>query len=91
MRAAVDRGEPVTEFWTPMTAIINTRSAHGVLGMDELRIALDGAMPKCTRGQDPRVAAASWKVCVGGFHPRSHVTCISRPRVRPITTRTGID
>lgn len=44
-----------------MMAIINTRSAHGVLGMDELHIALDGAMPKA-RGQDPRVAAASWKV-----------------------------
>jgi hypothetical protein len=47
VRAAVDRGEPVTEILTPVTAIINTRSVHGVLGMDELRIALSGAMPKC--------------------------------------------
>jgi hypothetical protein len=47
VRAAVDRGEPVTDILTPVMAIINTRSAHGVLGMDELRIALNGAMPKC--------------------------------------------
>jgi hypothetical protein len=46
-RAAVNRGEPVTDVLTPLMAVINTRSAHGVLGMDELRIALGGAMPKC--------------------------------------------
>jgi hypothetical protein len=47
VRAAVDSAEPVTDVWTPVMAIINTRSAHGVLGMDELRIALDHALPEC--------------------------------------------
>ena len=47
VRAAVDGVEPVTDVWTPVMAIINTRSAHGVLGMDELRITLDHALPKC--------------------------------------------
>jgi hypothetical protein len=38
----------VTDIVAPVTTIINTRSAHGVLGMDELRIALNHPMPKCT-------------------------------------------
>jgi hypothetical protein len=47
-RAAIDRAEPVTDILTPVTTIINTRSAHGALGMDELRIALTHPTPKCT-------------------------------------------
>jgi hypothetical protein len=47
-RTAVNRREPVTDILTPVMAIINTRSAHGVLGMDELRITLNHPTPKCT-------------------------------------------
>jgi hypothetical protein len=86
VRAAVDRGEPVTEILTPVTAIINTRSVHGVLGMDELRIALSGAMPKCDlhvvkvrvwpqllgKSDGSRAVSMSW-----WLSPPSNLTCIS--------------
>jgi hypothetical protein len=46
-RAAINGAEPVTDLLAPVMTIINTRSAHGVLGMDELRIALNHPTPKC--------------------------------------------
>jgi hypothetical protein len=46
-RAAVDGTEPFTDIVTPVTTIANTRTAHGILGIDELRSALRGAIPGC--------------------------------------------
>jgi hypothetical protein len=72
-RAAVNGAEPVTDIVTPVMAIINTRSAHGVLGMDELRIMLNHPAPKCTvetkvrvwpqldgKSQEARAVSMSW-------------------------------
>jgi hypothetical protein len=47
LRAAVNRREPVTDILTPVVTIIDTRSAHGVLGIDELRIALKHELSNC--------------------------------------------
>jgi hypothetical protein len=98
VRAAVDRGEPVTEILTPVTATINTRSAQGALGIDELRTALSGAVPKCDlhvvkvrmwpqllgKSDGSRAVSTSWRLS-----PPSNVTCISRPRVRPTKNQNG--
>jgi hypothetical protein len=46
-RAAVSGSEPVTDIVTPLTTIANTRTAHGILGVDELTSALRDKMPDC--------------------------------------------
>jgi hypothetical protein len=46
-RAAVDGAEPVTDIVTPVITVANTRTAHGILGVDELSIALREAIPGC--------------------------------------------
>ena len=46
-RAAVSGSEPVTDIVTPLTTIANTRTAHGILGVDELTSALREKMPGC--------------------------------------------
>jgi hypothetical protein len=46
-RAAVDGSEPVTDLVTPMTTVANTRTAHGLLGVDQLRSSLRVALPGC--------------------------------------------
>jgi hypothetical protein len=46
-RAAVDGNEPVTDLVTPVTTVANTRTAHGILGVDQLHSSLRGAMPGC--------------------------------------------
>jgi hypothetical protein len=46
-RAAVDGAEPVTDIVAPVITVVNTRTAHGILGVDELSIALREAIPGC--------------------------------------------
>jgi len=46
-RAAVNGSEPLTDIVTPVTTVANTRSAHGILDVDELRSSLREAMPEC--------------------------------------------
>jgi hypothetical protein len=46
-RASVNRSEPVTDIVTPVTTVANARTAHGILGVDQLRSSLRGAMPAC--------------------------------------------
>jgi hypothetical protein len=46
-RAAVDGSEPVTDVVTPVMTVVNARTAHGTLGVDQLRSALRGATPGC--------------------------------------------
>jgi hypothetical protein len=46
-RAAVDGAEPLTDIVTPIITAANTRTAHGILGVDELGSALREAMPGC--------------------------------------------
>ncbi len=46
-RAAVDGAEPLTDIVTPIITAANTRTAHGILGVDELGSALRQAMPGC--------------------------------------------
>jgi hypothetical protein len=46
-RAAVNGAEPVTDIVAPFVTVANTRTAHGILGVDELSIALRDAMPDC--------------------------------------------
>jgi hypothetical protein len=46
-RAAVNGAEPVTDIVAPVITVANTRTAHGILGVDELSIALRDAMPDC--------------------------------------------
>jgi hypothetical protein len=46
-RGAVDGAEPITDIVTPLVTVANTRTAHGILGVDELSIALREAMPGC--------------------------------------------
>ena len=48
VRANVDGNEAVTDIVTPLTTVINTRTAHGILGVDELRTTLRDAMSNCT-------------------------------------------
>jgi hypothetical protein len=47
VRAAVDGNEAVTDIVTPLTTVINTRTAHGILGVDQLRTTLRDAMSNC--------------------------------------------
>jgi hypothetical protein len=46
-RAAVDGSEPVTDLVTPLMTVANARTAHGILGVDQLRSSLAGALPGC--------------------------------------------
>jgi hypothetical protein len=46
-RAAVNGNEPVSDIVTPVTTIANTRTARGILDVDELRSSLREAMPDC--------------------------------------------
>jgi hypothetical protein len=46
-RADVSSSEPVTDVVTPLVTIANTRTAHGILGVDQLRSSLRGALPGC--------------------------------------------
>jgi hypothetical protein len=46
-RAAVSDSEPVTDLVTPVTTVANTRTAHGTLGVDQLRSSLREALPGC--------------------------------------------
>ena len=46
-RASVNRSEPVTDIVTPVKTVANARTAHGILGVDQLRSSLRGAMPAC--------------------------------------------
>ena len=46
-RAAVSTSEPLTEVVTPLLTVTNTRTAHGILGVDQLRSSLRGALPGC--------------------------------------------
>jgi hypothetical protein len=45
--AQVNGGEWVTDVTTPLTTAINGRTAHGILGIEQLHNALHEAMPKC--------------------------------------------
>jgi hypothetical protein len=46
-RAAVNGDEPLTDVVTPPVTVANTRTAHGILGVDELRSSLRDAIPGC--------------------------------------------
>jgi hypothetical protein len=46
-RASVNRSEPATDIVTPVTTVANTRNAHGILGVDQLRSSLRAALPEC--------------------------------------------
>jgi len=46
-RALVNGSEPVTDIVTPLTTIANARTAHGLLGVDQLHSALHEAIPNC--------------------------------------------
>jgi hypothetical protein len=46
-RAAVNGAEPMTDIVTPLVTVANTRTAHGILGVDELSIALRETIPGC--------------------------------------------
>jgi len=46
-RATIDGSEPVTELVSPITTVVNARTAHGILGVDELRARLHEAIPQC--------------------------------------------
>jgi len=46
-RASVNRSEPVTDIVTPVTTVANSRTAHGILGVDQLHSSLREAMPDC--------------------------------------------
>jgi hypothetical protein len=46
-RAAVNGAEPVTDIVAPLVTAANTRTAHGILGVDELSSALREAIPGC--------------------------------------------
>jgi len=46
-RASVNRSEPVTDIVTSLTTVANARTAHGTLGVDQLRSSLREAMPDC--------------------------------------------
>jgi hypothetical protein len=46
-RAAVNGAEPITDIVTPLVTVANTRTAHGILGVDELSSALRQAIPGC--------------------------------------------
>jgi len=46
-RASVNRSEPVTDIVTPATTVANARTAHGILGVDQLRSSLRAALPHC--------------------------------------------
>jgi hypothetical protein len=45
IRAAVNGGELVTDVVAPLTTFANARSAHGILGVDELRTTLHAEIP----------------------------------------------
>jgi hypothetical protein len=47
VRAAVDGNEPVTDIVTPLITVVNARTAHGLLGVDQLRSTLRDAMSNC--------------------------------------------
>jgi hypothetical protein len=98
-RAAVDGAEPVPDVLTPVTTIINTRSAHGVLGMDELRIMLTHPTPRCTvetkvrvwpqpdtESKGARAVSMSW-----WLSPPSSCTCINKPRPTRSANKTKTD
>lgn len=46
-RAVVDGSELVTDVVAPVTTIANARTAHGILGVDQLHSALHEAIPTC--------------------------------------------
>jgi hypothetical protein len=46
-RAAVNGGEPVTDILTPLTTAWNARTAHGTLGVDQMRSSLRAMLPNC--------------------------------------------
>jgi hypothetical protein len=46
-RVAVSNSEPITDVVTPVVTVANTRTAHGTLGVDQLRSSLRGALPGC--------------------------------------------
>lgn len=46
-RAAVDGSEPLTDLVTPVITVANARTAHGILGVDQLRSSLREAIPGC--------------------------------------------
>jgi hypothetical protein len=48
-RPTADTGEFVTEVTAPLITFANARTAHGILGVDELRAALHAAIPECER------------------------------------------
>jgi hypothetical protein len=45
--AAVNESEPVTDLMTPLTTAVNARTAHAILGVDQLRSSLRTAIPGC--------------------------------------------
>ena len=46
-RAQVSNGTLITDISTPITTVVNDRTAHGILGVDQLHTALRDAMPGC--------------------------------------------
>lgn len=46
-RALVNGSEPVTDIATPLMTVANARTAHGILGVDQLHAALHEAIPNC--------------------------------------------
>ncbi len=46
-RELVNGSEPITDIVTPLTTIANARTAHGLLGVDQLHSALREAIPNC--------------------------------------------
>jgi len=48
-RPQVDGGEFITDATAPVTTFANARTAHGILGVDELRSTLRAAIPDCAQ------------------------------------------
>jgi hypothetical protein len=46
-RPQVDRSEFITDIVAPVTTVDNARTAHGILGVDQLRTALHAALAEC--------------------------------------------
>lgn len=75
-RAAVNGDEAVTDIVTPLITVANTRTAHGILGVDQTRSTLREAMAGCgdkvhlipvrvwpqdlATGQGARAVSMSW-------------------------------
>jgi hypothetical protein len=51
-RATANGNEPVTDIVTPLITVANTRTAHGILGVDQLPSTLRDAMSNCAAQND---------------------------------------